>query len=60
MIVMIGFDSKLYEELGIKAANEGFFLEWRALSSSIKDAEELLLCEAGYKAYQQLKLQGSA
>ena len=54
------FDSKLYEEMGIKASNEGFFLEWRSLSSSIKDIEELPLCEAGYKAYQQLKLQGSA
>ncbi len=30
------------------------------ISSSIKDTEELLLCEAGYKAYQQLKTQGSA
>lgn len=57
---MVGFDSKLYEELGVKAANKGFFLEWRNLSSSIKDTEELPLCEAGVKAYQQLKTQGSA
>lgn len=59
-MAMVGFDSKLYEELGVKAANKGFFLEWRNLSSSIKDTEELPLCEAGVKAYQQLKIQGSA
>jgi hypothetical protein len=59
-MAIMKFDSKLYEEIGIKAANEGFFLEWRTLSSSIKNTEELPLCEAGFKAYQQLKLQGSA
>jgi len=57
---MVGFDIKLYEEMGLKAAEKGFFREWQDLSSSIKEAEELPLCEAGYKAYQQLKLQGSA
>lgn len=57
---MVNFDAKLYEEIGLKAAKKGFFSEWRQLSASIKEAEELPLCEAGYKAYKQLKLQGSA
>jgi len=57
---MIDFDAKLYEEIGLKAAKKGFFGEWQSLSSSIKEAEELPLCEAGYRAYQQLKVQGSA
>lgn len=57
---MIDFDVKLYEEMGLKAAKKGFFREWQSLTSSIKEAEELPLCEAGYRAYQQLKVQGSA
>lgn len=54
------FDAKLYEEMGIKANSKGFFLEWQSLTASIKQSEEILLCEAGYKAYKHLKLQGSA
>ena len=54
------FDAKLYEEIGLKAHQKGFFKEWQQLSASIKQVEELPLCEAGYKAYKQLKLQGSA
>ena len=54
------FDAKLYEEIGLKAHQKGFFKEWQQLSSSIKQVEELPLCEAGYRAYKQLKLQGSA
>ena len=57
---MVKFDTKLYEEIGYKAAKKGFFREWQSLTSSIKEEEELPLCEAGYKAYQQLKVQGSA
>lgn len=56
---MVNFDAKFYEETGLKAYKKGFFNEWRTLTSSIKEAEDLLLCEAGYKAYQQLKLEGS-
>jgi hypothetical protein len=56
---MTEFDAKLYEEMGVKADVEGFFGEWKNLSSSIKETEELPLCEAGYKAYLQLKSQGS-
>jgi hypothetical protein len=54
------FDAKLYEEIGYKAYNKGFFTEWRNLTSSIQEKNELPLCEAGYRAYQQLKVQGSA
>lgn len=57
---MIEFNAKLYEEIGCKADQKGFFLQWRQLSASIKETEDIPLCEAGYKAYQQLKLQGSA
>ena len=57
---MVKFDTKLYEEIGYKAAKKGFFREWQSLTSSIKEEEELPLCEAGYRAYQQLKIQGSA
>ena len=59
MNVMMGFDAELYEEIGHKAAQKGFFIEWQQLSASIKEVEELPLCEAGYRAYKQLKLQGS-
>jgi len=57
---MVRFNANLYEEMGLKAAKKGFFKEWQQLSASIKEEEEILLCEAGYKAYKQLKLQGSA
>jgi hypothetical protein len=53
------FDVNLYESTGYKAAKKGWFVEWQQLSSSIKEEEEILLCEAGVKAYKQLKLQGS-
>jgi hypothetical protein len=56
---MTEFDVNLYERIGYKAAKKGWFVEWQQLSSSIKDEEEILLCEAGVKAYKQLKLQGS-
>ena len=56
----MGFDSKLYEDTGLKASSRGFFTEWQALSMSIKETEEIPLCDAGCKAYKQLKLQGSA
>lgn len=54
------FDAKFYEETGLKAHKKGFFREWTKLSSSIKEAEDIPLCDAGFKAYNQLKLQGSA
>jgi len=60
MMVMVNFDVKLYEELGWKASQRGFFNKWQQLSSSIKEVEEIPLCQAGYKAYKQLKMQGSA
>jgi len=56
---MVQFDTKLYEEIGYKAAKKGFFREWQSLTSSIKETEEISLCDAGYKAYKQLKVQGS-
>ena len=56
---MVKFDTKLYEEIGYKAAKKGFFREWQSLTSSIKETEEISLCDAGYKAYEQLKVQGS-
>lgn len=56
----MSFDSKLYEDTGLKASSKGFFTEWRALSMSIKETEDIPLCDAGFKAYEQLKLQGSA
>jgi hypothetical protein len=56
---MIEFDVNLYERTGYKAAKNGWFSEWQQLSSSIKEEEEISLCEAGVKAYKQLKLQGS-
>jgi len=57
---MIEFDADLYEEIGFKASNKGFFNQWRQLSASIKEVEEIPLCEAGSKAYKQLTVQGSA
>lgn len=54
------FDSKLFEEIGIKAFERGFFDQWQSLTSSIKETEDISLCDAGYKAYNQLKVQGSA
>ena len=54
------FDAKFYEETGLKAHKKGFFREWTKLSSSIKEAEDIPLCDAGLKAYNQLKIQGSA
>lgn len=56
---MTQFDANLYERTGYKAAKEGWFVKWQQLSSSIKDKEDILLCEAGVMAYKQLKLQGS-
>lgn len=56
---MTQFDANLYERTGYKAARKGWFVEWQQLSSSIKDEEDILLCEAGVIAYKQLKLQGS-
>lgn len=53
------FDADLYEEIGFKASNKGFFGQWQQLSASIKEVEDISLCEAGCKAYNQLKLQGS-
>jgi len=53
------FNANVVEELGWKAYQKGFFSEWQQLSSSIKEAEDILLCEAAERAYQQLKLQGS-
>lgn len=53
------FDANTVEEFGHKAYYKGFFTEWQQLSSSIKESEDVLLCEAAEKAYKQLKLQGS-
>lgn len=53
------FDAKLFEEIGLKASKRGFFDQWQSLTASIKETEEISLCDAGYKAYNQLKLQGS-
>jgi hypothetical protein len=53
------FNAKVVEEFGHKAHRKGFFSKWQQLSSSIKESEEVLLCEASEKAYKQLKLQGS-
>tara|TARA_B100001287_G_scaffold43746_1_gene32907 strand:- start:2710 stop:2889 length:180 start_codon:yes stop_codon:yes gene_type:complete len=59
-MAMEQFDAKFYEETGLKAHKKGFFREWTKLSASIKESEEIPLCDAGYIAYKQLKLQGSA
>jgi hypothetical protein len=53
------FNAKVVEEFGYKAYKKGFFKKWQQLSSSIKEAEDVLLCTAAEKAYNQLKLQGS-
>jgi hypothetical protein len=57
---MTKFDADLYEEIGFKASNGGFFNHWRQLSVSIKEVEEIPLCEAGFRAYEQLKVQDNA
>ena len=57
---MVKFDADLYEEIGFQASNEGFFDQWKQLSSSIREVDEIPLCEAGIRAYKQLKVQGSA
>tara|TARA_B110000977_G_scaffold55756_1_gene75954 strand:+ start:3024 stop:3200 length:177 start_codon:yes stop_codon:yes gene_type:complete len=54
------FNAKFYEEVGVKANAMGFFKKWQQLSSSISQTEGFSLCDAGEKAYKQLKLQGSA
>lgn len=54
------FNGHIFEEYGYKAHKKGFFDEWRTLSASLKEQEEIPLCDAGIKAYRQLKLQGSA
>lgn len=53
------FNANIVEEFGHKAHHKGFFSEWQQLSSSIRESEDILLCEAAEKAYKQLKLQGS-
>lgn len=53
------FNANIVEEFGYKAHHKGFFSEWQQLSSSIRESEDILLCEAAEKAYKQLKLQGS-
>ena len=53
------FNAKVVEEYGFKASHKGFFKQWRQLTSSIKEAEDIGLDSAAEKAYQQLKLQGS-
>lgn len=54
------FNAKIYENYGYKAHNKGFFDEWRALSSSLREEKDIPLCDASILAYNKLKLQGSA
>jgi len=49
----------IIEHYGLKASQQGFFNEWRSLSSSIQEAQDIHLYEAAELAYKQLKLQGS-
>lgn len=49
----------IIEHYGLKASQRGFFNEWRSLSSSIQESQDVPLFEAVELAYNQLKLQGS-
>lgn len=53
------FNANIVERYGFKASQRGFFKKWQQLSSSIKESEDIMLCEAAEKAYNQIKLQGS-
>lgn len=49
----------IIEHYGLKASQKGFFNEWRSLSSSIQETQDIPGYEAAELAYKQLKLQGS-
>lgn len=49
----------IIEHYGLKASQQGFFNEWRSLSSSIQETQDIPGYEAAELAYKQLKLQGS-
>ena len=56
---MKDFNSKTVEKYGFKAYRKGFFKEWKVLTSSISENQDLSFDEASKEAYKYLKLQGS-